>query len=273
MRKLQAVILGIETITGQHVLRKIRTHFPVFKIAVPTAPYPENVTIPPFLIPLNMNNFEHLVNSLQATQTVIVCDKKYHTQNLIRACEKAETKLILAYFAYPQLAIESVFSKFSFVPQEMEAHQQASGIGLRAFWAIAHSPKWVSLPQLHQNKWTIEQDTVPVSGVNVKHRIEFQSRFFALLFWFFAILTRIIWPVCINSAKACVCDWKFFGVTQEHGKKFRFTASVKEIDSDYIRHDAVIMKLLPAIGIKRNEACDWQSFAKIKITLDRYDPL
>lgn len=273
MRKIQAVILGIETITGQNTLKKIRTYFPVLKIAAPTAPYPENVTIPPYLVPLNMNNVEQLSNSLQVTQAVIVCDKKYHTQRLIEACEKAGTKLILAHSAYPRVAIESVFGKFSFVPEEMEAHQEASGISLTAFWAIAHSEKWVSFPQLHRNKWTIEQDPVPVAGFNVSHRIEFQSKFFALLFWFFAILTRIIWPFCARSDKACVCNWKFFGVTQEHGKKFRFTASVKDIDSDYIVHDYVIIRLLPALGIKHNEACDWQSFAKIKITLDHYEPV
>lgn len=273
MRKFQVLLLGVETPTGQMVLRRFRENFPVFKVAVPTFPYPGEVQIPAYQIPVDLNDQAYLTRVFGSVDVVVACDSRGATQKVKAAAGAAGTRFVDASFSYPEVVIESCFERFSFRPVEMGAIQRAAGLGFRGFWKIAHRRRMAGFPSLSHGTWSIEQDPVLVGGVSVRHWIGFKSKFWAVLFWLWALVLRFVVPVFGDGrTRGCVSDWKFFGVTEEHGQRYSFETDVSHADGDVLLPDLLTVKALDGIGAKHDECCDWPAFARLDVKLSSYSP-
>ena len=272
VKDIHVLLLGFETQNGQLILKRIFDYFPTLKVAVPAGMYGENIIISQYLLPINYSNVEQMTQSFQFVQTVVACDSKYNTLKIKQAAEAANTKFLDACYNYPRTVVESAYHKFSFTPTLMNAHQSASGIGFRGLWILSHQLSMLSFPTLIENKWSINQDPIDVHGLKVNHVIEFSNRFFAFLFWFFALLFRIIFPFFKDRhTYSSNCDWRFFGETTEHSTKYRFMATANEVEADMLRPDEAILSILNSLGFKENEIADWNCFNRFRIKLQKYE--
>ena len=273
MRRFQVLLLGVETPAGQVVLRRFRENFPIFKVAVPTFPYPEHVQVPPYQVPVDLNDEAYLTRVFASVEVVVSCSARGGTQKVKAAAGAAGTRFIDASFSYPEVVIASCFERFSFRPVEMEAHQRASGLGFSGFWKVAHGRRAVAFPSLCHGAWAIEQNPVLVGDVSVKHRISFTGKVWAVLFWLWALVVRFLFPVFGDGkTHGCVCDWRFFGLTEEHGKRYLFETDVSRADGDVLLPDLLTMKALDGIGVKHDECCDWPAFGRLSLKLNSYTP-
>ena len=273
-RKIHVLLLGFETPQGQTILKKLTNSFPSIRIAAPTGIYQDEVYLPQNFIPVNFSSANQMSAVFQTVCTVVSCDKKYNTKKIIDAAKTAKTKFINSCYDYPFTVVNAAYYKFSFVPLSMTAQQSASGIGFSGFWRIAHQKSLLKFPERKNDKWTIEQDDMLIlnKDIRVTHRIEFSNRFFAILFWIFALLLRLIYPLgnCSRTYSS-QSDWRFFGETSEFDDKYRYIVSANCVDASVLRCDLAILDLLLSLNIKEDESCDWNSFLQLKIKLEKYD--
>ena len=273
MRKIQVLILGVETPTGQMVLKNFNEHnFQIFKVAVPTGLYPEQVRIPAYLIPLDLQDVDKMKRAFSSIQSIVACSSQYCTEKIKSAAKGANTEFIDASFSYPEAVIEACFEKFSFKAIEMKAYQQANGLGLKGHWIVAHRRAGLGIPKLENGRWGIEQDSIKTGGIIVKHRIEFNNGFWAYLFFIWTFVLRYLFPF-FGDGKTYDCNskWRFIGTTKEHGQDYSFEVSLDEVDGSHLKPDLVVNRVLEAIGVDHNDSCDWPAFSRLRGKLNKYE--
>lgn len=272
VKDIHVLLLGFETQNGQMILKRIFDYFPTLKIAVPAGSYKDQITISQYLLPINYSNVEQMTQSFQYVQTVVSCDSKYNTLKIKQAAEAANSKFLDVCYNYPRTITESAYYKFSFTPDTLTAYQSASGIGFRGLWTLSHQKSMLSFPALRDDKWSINQEPIDIEKLKVNHFIEFSNRFFAILFWLFALLFRIIFPFFKDRhTYSSNCNWRFFGETTEHTQKFEFYATADDVEADLLRPDAGILTILLTLGFKENEISDWNCFSRFRIKLQKYE--
>ncbi|OHT07379.1 hypothetical protein TRFO_24466 [Tritrichomonas foetus] len=271
-RDIHVLLLGFETTNGQTILRRMNENFPTIKVAVPAGIYKEDIIISQYLVPLNLSNVEQLTKTFQLIQTVVICDQKFNNKKVLQAAESAKTKVVNAFYNYPQTVVEAAYHRFSFTPISMTAHQSASGLGLKGIWTVSHQESFLSFPKQNHGKYSIDQKPIDIQKMKVAHRIEFSNKFTAILFWLFALFLRLIFPFgkdrrTFNSN----CNWRFFGETVEFDDTFEYEVTAESVESEYLRPDVAVLNILTSLSIKENESCDWNSFSRMRIKLSKYE--
>ena len=269
--KVDAFLLGVETPTGQLVLKRFRDHFPIFKVAAPTSLYPDSVEIPPYLIPVNLDDVDCMTSVFQSVDVVIACHWRYTTSKIMSAAKSAGCYFLNATMSYPEIVIESCWRKFSFRANSMVAYQSASGIGFSGFWKVSHRKKMIEFPKLRDNRWSIEQDPVSFEGITITHRIAFKSKFWAVLFWIWALILRFLVPFFGDGRlSGCECDWNFIGTTEEHGTMYCYEGDAMHVDSSILLPDLLVTRALSCLRVKDDECCDWPAFPRLNVRLNSF---
>lgn len=272
VKDIHVLLLGFETQNGQLIIKRIFDYFPTLKVAVPAGMYGDNITMSQYILPINYSDVEQMTHSFQFVQTVVACDSKYNTLKIKQAAEAANVKFLDVCYNYPKTVVESAYYKFSFTPTQMNAHQSASGVGIRGLWILSHQKSMLSFPALIEEKWSIKQEPINVHQLKVNHFIEFSNRFFAYLFWLLALLFRIIFPFFKDrQTYSSNCNWRFFGETTEHSTKYKFIATANDVEADLLRPDEAILSILNSLGFKENEIADWNCFNRFRIKLQKYE--
>jgi len=270
-KRFNLLVLGPQTTVGQAILKKLSDHFHYLNILVPTGIYGEGVVLPPYQVYLNFYNVEQLSTEFALCDVIVSCSPSYSTSIVRKAVENSGGKFIDACFSYPQAVIEAAFHRLPFSPKSMEAVQSASGISIPDFWAISHAETSLPKPMCDEGNWYIEQTTVSLSNISVRHRIAFSSRFFAYLFWCFSIISRVLFPLFGRSkAYTSLSKWTFIGKCYEHNQKFHFVASSDRVDAESLRPDVAVMRIIENLGINRSESHDWGCCGKLKVKLVEY---
>jgi hypothetical protein len=272
MTRFHALLFGVDTPNGQLILKRLSDHFPMLKIVVPTAPYPEGISLPPYFIPLNLRSATQMATAFSRVQVVIICHSGYNTGPIRGAIADANIPFIDAGSPGPDTVLEAAMHNFHFTPTELDGYQGASGIGLTGLWTIAHQPRRIPYPRLIHELWTIEQESVLCSEkVSARHRIQFQNRFFSLFFWFTAMFLRYLFPFFREGKPlGSVNDWRFNGETVEHGQTYEFTATCDELNPEILAPDLAIVKLLQLLKIREGGG-EWRPFARFQIKLRSYN--
>ncbi|OHS93521.1 hypothetical protein TRFO_11728 [Tritrichomonas foetus] len=273
-KRFNLLILGPDTRIGQALIKKINDHFHFLNIAIPTGLYKEQAVLPPYQLALNFANPELLAEDFQLAEVVVSCSPHYSTETIKAAAYKASSKFIDACFSYPQTVIEAACQRLPFRPTTMEATQSASGCSIIDLWRISHQITIMPFPRHHDNRWLIDQGTVSLEEISISHSFEFSSRIYAILFWFFSLLLRFMWPF-FNDAKvySSTSRWNFSGTGLEHHQEYRFRAIAEGVDAELLRPDLALFKSLDALGINRSESHDWGCCARMKVKLTEYRPV
>jgi hypothetical protein len=271
-RPYHVLLIGVETPFGQAMLSRLNEHFQPLKVAAPAKIYDDSVSLPPYLLPVNLQSPTE--DSFQQVRTVVTCAPELMTDALRRAVDAADAKLIDVPSSYTETVVEGCFAKFGFRPESMSAGQSASGLGLVGTWYVAHRRPLRRVIR-RDGKWVINQGTITVragtdEAVEVEHFIPFRNRFWAWLFWLFALILRLIPPYQIKPPSDGNCDWEFSGETKEHDQVYEFKAAAQSVKAKMVRPDLAVIAVLDQLEIVRNEAAHWPAFNLLTLRLLSY---
>lgn len=270
-KRFNVLILGPDTRIGQSLIKKINDHFHFLNIAIPTGLYKDQLTLPPYQIAINFSNIEQLIEDFSLAEVIVSCNPQYSTEGIRNAAHQASTKFIDACFSYPQTVIEAACHRLPFQPTKMEATQSASGCSIPDMWIISHQLTIVPFPRHLEKKWIIDQGTVPLSDIHVKHSFEFAQRFYAYMFWFVCLMMRFIFPFFQEKRPySSTSRWRFSGRGLEHEQEYYFQAAAEGVDAELLRPDLALIKTLDALGIDRSESHDWGCCSRMKVKLTEY---
>jgi hypothetical protein len=88
-----------------------------------------------------------------------------------------------------------------------------------------------------------------------------------------AMIVRIIWPFFgERSAASGNSSWRFVGVTVEHEQDYEFELEAQNVDPKILLPDLGIIRIVEALGVRRDEACDWPAFEKMPLKFVSYTP-
>lgn len=270
-KRFNIIILGPDTDIGQSIIRIINDHFHYLNVAVPTGIYKEGSVLPPNQIAMNFANSEKLAQELSMAEVVVSCALKYSTEEIQNIAKKVNVKYVDGCCSYPQAVIEAAFQRLPFTSTSMSAIQTATGFSIIDFWNISHSETGLPQPANYDGKWCIDQESVSLEGVSVKHRLEFKRKFTAFLFWIFALISRFIYPF-FKKAKAymSLSSWTFIGKCYEHNQKYKFKAYSERVDAEALRPDLAMLKILDGLGISRSDSHEWTVCQGLKVKLVEY---
>ena len=270
-KKFNILILGPDTDIGQSIMKIINDHFHYLNVATPTGIYKEGSILPPNQIAMNFSNAEKLGQQLKMAEVVVSCALRYSTDEIQNIAKENNVKFVNGCCSYPQAVIEAAFQRLPFQPTSMSAIQTASGTSIIDFWHISHNETGLSAPTLYNNKWCIEQESVPLEGLSVKHRLEFNRKISAYIFWICALISRFIFPFFKkSSAYRSLSSWRFTGKCYEHNQKYKFKAYSEKVDAEILRPDLAMLKILDGLGISRSDSHDWGCCTKMKVKLEEY---
>ncbi|EAY22315.1 hypothetical protein TVAG_377940 [Trichomonas vaginalis G3] len=270
-KRFNLLILAPDTELGQSIIRIINDHFHYLNVAVPTGLYKEGTILPPYQIAMNFTNLSQLANDLSLADVVVSCSPKYSTEEIQEIARQHQIKFVDGCFSYPQAVIEAAFNRLPFVSTKMEAIQTVSGFSLIDFWIISHTETPLPAPTNIDNTWCIDQESVPLDGFSVRHRLEFKRRFSALLFWILSFISRLIYPIFKKSkATRSLSNWTFVGKCFEHNQKYKFKAYAERVDAETLRPDLAMLKIIEGLGINRCDCHEWEYFSKMKVKLLEY---
>lgn len=271
MSRFDLLILGPETKIGQSIIKKINDNFHFLTVAVPTGIYKDNIMIPPFQIAFNLVNINQTIENFSLCEVIISCSPQYSNKTIIGAANTAGAKFIDACCSYPQAVIEAAYRRLPFHPTMMEASQSAQGCSLPDLWIISHQLTIMPFPHLRNKKWVIEQGTVPLEEISVRHHFEFSGKFWAIMFYLFSLFLRFLFPFFhIRKPYSSTSRWKFSGKTLEHHQEYKFKAMAKGVDAELLRPDLAFSKALDALGVQRSESHDWGCCNQLKVELIEY---
>ena len=225
--KCDLLILGADSDIGQSIIRLINDRFPFIECAVPAKRYRSDAILPPNQIVMPFLNQTPKLEDLKLFDVVLSCSPKYSSNKIKSLCEKCNTKFVDGCCSYPEAVIEAAFLRLPFQPTNMEAFQTASGFSIIDFWTISHQETSLPFPKKIDSKWCIEQESISLTeGCSVSHRLEFGNRFgpfFALLFWFLSLFSRLLFPYFKKGIPyRSISSWTFTGKTYEYNKKYKF---------------------------------------------------
>jgi hypothetical protein len=172
--------------------QRFKEHFQPLNVAAPAKIYDDFVSLPPYLLPVNLQSPTE--DLFKQVRTVVAGAPSWRL-----AVDAADTKLIDVPNSYAEKVVECCFAKFGFRPESMSVGQTASGLGLVGRSYVAH---WRPLRRVIQrnDKWVINQGTITVQAetdeaVEVEHFTSFQNRFWA---WPFVLILWLIPPYRIR---------------------------------------------------------------------------
>ena len=270
-RKFNILLLSPETEIGQTIIQKLTDYFHHITAAVPAARYSEGILLPPVHIVLHLGQPAVLAKEFSRFETIIACSPSMATEQIKSAALNASATFINAAISYPEAVAGAVFNRLSFTPTAMEAYQSAAGLSLRDIWHLSHQPEALTFPSIIGGTPVIEQESISLDTISVVHRIEFTSRFYAILFWLVCILLRVIFPFFKSRrGYSSKCRWRFVGRCLEHHQEFTFVASSDKIDADLLRPDLALQKALNALGIPQDISHGWGCCYQLKVRLLEY---
>jgi hypothetical protein len=270
-KPFHVLILGVETPLGQSILDHLQTSFPVLKVAVPARRYSAITSLSPYFLPVSLNS---LSESFKEVRTVISCSSEYSGAIYREAAAAENCTFVDVSSSYRETVLESFLRKLDFEPKTMTAFQSARGI---SFWGFLSIARRHSIPKPRQNRgfWVIDQGIVTLQKRNnqfpIPTALEFGSHFFAMIFWVLAIIVRFIsaW-LKFESRDSSASNWRFIGVTEEHGQDYEFEIEAPAVEEGDLRPDLCVIKIVDALGVHPDEACDWPAFERLKLKFVSY---
>jgi hypothetical protein len=255
-RPYQVLILGVETKVGQAVLESLRAKVPALKVAVLAKSYPPSIKIPPYLVPRK--------SAFHQVETVVCCSTQ--ALRLEQEATQAACPVINALRTETDVIGKLCATKFGFVPNDRyHSYRSASGIRFWAFLWIAQ--RWLRFPSFGANKkWQIE---VKSDGPFVQ-AIEFDSIFYAFLFWILGSLAHLL-PVPPESFASSSSAWRFVGTTRPGESEYDFEVEADQIDTEKYLPDFVLSEVFDKLKAKPEEIDTRLLFDGIRLRVVRFE--
>jgi hypothetical protein len=173
----------------------------------------------------------------------------------------AEASFVDVADSYPDLVLAACVAKSGLRPSRLMQKARAS-------WAGWRQKKFPPPKPASRGGWEIEQEPCSVNigeeKLTVEHSIRFRTGVFAWLFWIIGCIVRFFVGPQDRPPFGGQSDWEI--VVEANGVEY--TAKADAVNSEKMRGDVAICRILAAFGIQRKDAPYWPKFEGLRLTLD-----